>query len=395
MGIPWGIRWMRNKATLGKATAGLIALLLLAAVLQGGCGGSFFSIAGSSSTDNGGGGSSGGGGAAGGVGFAYVTNFDGNISELKISSANGALSLIGTISGGPADGPVGIAAHPSNNFLYVVNFADDLVHEYNINTTTGQLAVLGTVSTGAGGGPSGIAVTPSGSFAYVTNQSSGSVAQYSIASNGTLTLIGTLSGLNTPQGVAANGSNVFVAESGAGTVDSFSIGTTGLLTLVGNTPVEGVTSGTPSQVLLNPSQGTLYASDFANGAVAVFTIETGGVLSFDGASSTGTTSDAPIGLALSGNNFYSANSSADTITEYGLQNVTLPAVTGTVTGLNEPTGIAVNSGGDLVYVTNQGDGTVDAFSVSDSNDLLDFISSVNTESNGNTGSTPKFIVLVP
>ena len=387
---------MGNKAKVGKATPGLIALLLLAAVLQGGCGGSFFSIAGTSSSDNGGGGGGGGGGgAAGGVGFAYVTNFDGNISEFKLSSANGALSLIGTISGGPADGPVGIAAHPSNNFLYVVNFADDLVHEYNVNTTTGQLAVLGTVSTGAGGGPSGIAVTPSGSFAYVTNQSSGSIAQYSVASNGTLTLIGTLSGLNAPQGVAANNSNVFVAESGAGTVDSYSIGTTGLLTLVGNTPVEGITSGTPSQVLLNPSQGTLYASDFANGAVAVFTIGTGGVLSFDGAASTGTTSDAPIGLAISGNNFYSANSSADTITEYGLQNVTIPALIGTVTGLDQPTGIAVNSGGDLVYVTNQADGTVDAFSVSDSNDLLDFISSVHTESNGNTGSTPKFIVLVP
>ena len=303
---------MGNKAKVGKATAGLIALLLLAAVPQGGCGGSFFSVAGSSSSDNGGGG--GGGGASGGVGFAYVTNFDGNISEFKLSSANGALSLIGTISGGPADGPVGIAAHPSNNFLYVVNFADDLVHEYSVNTTTGQLAVLGTVSTGAGGGPSGIAVTPSGSYAYVTNQSSGSIAQYSIASNGTLTLIGTLSGLNAPQGVAANSSYVFVAESGAGTVDSFSIGTTGLLTLIGNTPVEGITSGTPSQVLLNPSQGILYASDSENGAVAVFTIGTGGVLSFDGNSSTGTASDAPIGLAISSgrNNFYSANFSADT-----------------------------------------------------------------------------------
>ena len=307
------------------------------------------------------------------------------------------MSLIGTISGGPADGPVGIAAHPSNNFLYVVNFADDLVHEYSVNTTTGQLAVLGTVSTGPGGGPSGIAVTPSGSYAYVTNQSSGSIAQYSIASNGTLTLIGTLSGLNTPQGVTANSSYVFVAESGAGTVNSYSIGTTGLLTLIGTAPVEGITSGTPSQVLLNPSQGILYASDFANGAVAVFTIGTGGVLSFDGNSSTGTASDAPIGLAISSgrNNFYSANSSADTITEYSVLNLTLPALIGTVTGLNGPTGIAVNSGGNLVYVTNQGNGTVDAFSVSDSNDLLDFIGSVHTESNGNTGSTPKFIVLVP
>ena len=334
----------------------------------------------------------------GGVGFAYVTNFDGNISEFKLSSTNGSLSLIDTISGGSANGPVGIAAHPSNNYLYVVNFADDLVHQYSVNTTTGKLAAIGTVSAGTGGGPNGIAVTPSGNFAYVTNQSSGSVAQYSIGSDGTLTLIGTLSGLSTPQGVTANGSYVFVAESGAGTVDSFSIGSTGLLTLIGRELVEGTSTGTPSQVLLNPSQGILYASDSANGMVAVFVIETGGVLSFNGAFSTGTSSDAPIGLAVSpgGANFYSANFSADTVTEYSVvQGGAVLDTIGNVTGLNKPTGIAVNSGADLVYVTNQGNGTVSAFSVNVSSNLLNYIGSVSTESNGNSGSTPKFIVLVP
>ena len=386
-----GIRWIGN-----KATAGLIALLLLAALPEGGCGGSFFSVAGTSSSTSGGG-SSGGGGTTGGVGFAYVTNFDGNISEFKLSSSNGSLSLIDTISGGSANGPVGIAAHPSNNYLYVVNFADDLVHEYSVNTTTGQLAAIGTIPTGTGSGPSGIAVTPSGNFAYVTNQSSGSIAEYSIA-NGTLTLIGTLSGLNTPQGVTANGSYVFVAESGAGTVDSFSIGSTGSLTLIGNELVEGTSTGTPSQVVLNPSQGILYASDSANGMVAVFTIEAGGVLGFSSAYSTGTSGDEPIGLAISpgGANFYSANSHADTVTEYSVvQAGAVLDTIGNVTGLKEPTGVAVNSGAGLVYVTNQGNGTVSAFSVNVASNRLDYIGSVSTESNANRGSTPKFIVLVP
>jgi 6-phosphogluconolactonase (cycloisomerase 2 family) len=373
------------------ARFGLLAMMLLAVVAQGGCGDeSLFS--GVTSTTTGGGGGTGTGGSS----FAYVTNFDGNVSEFTINSFGGP-SLIGTIPAGPASGPVGLAVSPSNDYLYVVNFADSLVHEFSIDSTTGALTRIGTISTlfgGKTGGPSGIAI--SGSFVYVTNQSGGSIAQYTIGSDGTLATIGIASGLTAPEGIAANDAFVYVADNGAGVIDAYSIGTVGALSLVNTIPSLGTTVGSPIQVAIDPSDDYVYATDVANGLIVQYSIGTNGGLSFLLSLSTGTSADQPIGIAVGGESAFTANFAANTVTQFVLPSDSttgaLQSLGSTSSGLSGPNGIAVSPDGTLVYAVNRGNGSVTVFNLVDAQ--LTLGATVNTES-GSTSGSPRFIVLVP
>ncbi len=65
--------------------------------------------------------------------------------------------------------------------------------------------------------PYGVAVTPNGAYAYVTNADSGSVSVISTATN---TVTATITGFNDPYGVAVtpNSAYAYVANDGNGTV---------------------------------------------------------------------------------------------------------------------------------------------------------------------------------
>ncbi|CAB1062004.1 hypothetical protein D1BOALGB6SA_6780 [Olavius sp. associated proteobacterium Delta 1] len=107
--------------------------------------------------------------------FVYTANFSsGDISGFGINSSTGALTAI---SGSPfsdpaptSPDPIALAAHPSENFLYVVNSGDDSVSGFSINSSTGALTVIsGSPFATTGTGPVALAVDPSGSFVYVTD----------------------------------------------------------------------------------------------------------------------------------------------------------------------------------------------------------------------------------
>jgi 6-phosphogluconolactonase (cycloisomerase 2 family) len=375
------------------ARFGLIAMLLLAAVAEGGCGGeSLFSGVTSSST---GGGGSGGGSGGGGSSFAYVTNFNGDVSEFTVNSSGG-LTLIGTVTAGAKNGPVGLAVTPSNNYLYVANFADSLVHEFSINSTTGALKNIGTISTlmgGKTGGPSGVAIDSGGNFVYVTNQTGGSIAQYTIGSDGTLTALGIASGLTAPEGITANGSSVYVADNGGGVIDAYAIGSGGALSLINTLPSQGSTNGSPIQVALDPVNPFLYATDITNGLLGVYLIASDGGVSF--LQSFSTSGGQPIGVAVGGGFAYTANFAANTITQFATSSTgALQAAAPASGSLSGPNGIAVSSDGTLVYAVNRSNGSVTVFNLNLVDAQLNQGSTASTVS-GSTSSSPRFMVLVP
>jgi len=83
--------------------------------------------------------------------YLYATNTtDGTISAFTRNTATGALGFIAQQSAGAANGPVGLAVTPLNEYVYVANSADGNVYEYSINQTgtLGNLTSLGEIVSG-------------------------------------------------------------------------------------------------------------------------------------------------------------------------------------------------------------------------------------------------------
>jgi len=356
-----------------------IAALAMMIALGGACGRSLFSNASSSPTAT--------NTPAAGA-FLYVTNnTDGTISEFSRDQSSGALTPVGTASSGAANGPLGIATAPSGQFLYVVNTADN-VHEFSINDTTGELS--STANIGAGSAPQWIAINPKGTFAYVTNLADGTISQYrvnsgSLAANGTATLpAGT-----TPFGAVATANFLYVADSRKGVMLNLAIGSDGQLTSLSPTTA----SANPGIVVIDPSGRFVYVSDLRFGLVSFFTIA-GGRLVFQISYPTSATGTPAVGLALAapsnGNRFlYVANQSAGTLSLYTMSSssglLTQPILA--ASGLNGPTGLAVDSSGKSLYVTNQSGATITRYTIDTSGGGLTNSASVAT------GNGPAFMAI--
>jgi 6-phosphogluconolactonase (cycloisomerase 2 family) len=133
--------------------------------------------------------------------YAYLSNIDGNtVSEYGIG-ADGTLSSLNPASVATGTEPVFLAFDPTGKYAYVANYTVDFssatgtVSQYAVGTG-GQLTALTPATVLAGIGPGWFAFDPFGKYAYVSNLGNGTlpgtVSEYAIGTDGTLTLIGTV-----------------------------------------------------------------------------------------------------------------------------------------------------------------------------------------------------------
>ncbi len=213
---------------------------------------------------------------------AFVSD-DGASSVFQLTiSADQTLSFSGSTSSG--SGPMYEAVTPNGKFLYVaddgIGFDGDgtTLSQYSIGST-GTLTPLSPATVTTGQGPAQVAVSPDGKNAYVASFEDG-VTEYSIASNGTLTSIGTLtSGLEFPEGIAVSpdGSSVYVSDAEADAIFQYDRGSDGLLTP--KTPATvPYSAGAAAQIAMSPNGKYLYASGDDEG-VDQYTVGSGGLLS--------------------------------------------------------------------------------------------------------------------
>lgn len=136
--------------------------------------------------------------------FAYVANSaDNTIGIYSIGNA-GALAASGTpVSTGANSNPYYMAISPSGGFLYEANVLSNNVNVFSINPANGALTLVQTVTTGTD--PVTILINPAGTFAYVVNGVDNTVVAYSIdATTGKLTAVtgGAANTGNIPRGLA-------------------------------------------------------------------------------------------------------------------------------------------------------------------------------------------------
>ncbi|MGH7226253.1 MAG: lactonase family protein, partial [Gemmataceae bacterium] len=216
--------------------------------------------------------------------FLYVANH--NSSEVfgfAINASNGKLSPTAqkSISTGAGTAPLTMATSP-DNFLYVLDYANNQILPYSISSSGALKSLSAPVPTGKG--PVSMVVTPQITAAFVANSIDGTISGYAIAKNGTLTATGFIGSLGTVAGEPlwlasdSTGANLYDADAmgmAGGVVSDFTI-TGNTLTFV-NTFSTGNTAGFPLALTVNPTVPFVYVANGANNNVSKFTVQSGGL----------------------------------------------------------------------------------------------------------------------
>ena len=336
-------------------------------------------------------------------GNVYVADPQNNLVErfvpggqMTVVAGNGILGFSG--DGGPAtsaslNGPYGLAVDSAGN-LYIAD-------QYNsrIRKVSG-----GTITTVAGGGsslssgvpatsaslyyPAGVAVDSAGNL-YIADTGNGLIREVSggtittVAGNGSFFTGGgdggpaTRAALSFPQGVAVDlAGNVYIADTNDNTIRKVSGGT--IITLAGNLipgfsgdggPAASAVLNGPTALAVDPA-GSLYIADtnnnlirkVSNGTIATFAGNGNPAFSGDGGSATSASLFAPAGVAVDAvGNIYIADGTNERVRKVSSGIIATVAGNGaysfsgdggaaTSAALNGPTGITLDSAGNLYLV---------------------------------------------
>jgi len=219
--------------------------------------------------------------------FLYVANpgiggtAENDISLFTIAS-NGTLTEGTTrTSVAPyASQPQLLVMDPNGSFLYVMNTGSNNISVFSIDSGSGALSQVAGSPIGIGAPPLNMLLAPSGNFLYVSlaSQPNGLIASYSVTA-GQLTLVGTAStaGIN-PYGLAINGDGTYLyaANSTSNSIAVFTIDSSGLLTQVQGSPInDGYTN--PVAMIFDPSGKYLYVANQVSNNVAAYSISSTGL----------------------------------------------------------------------------------------------------------------------
>src|SRR5271154_6818210 len=262
---------------------------------------------------------------------------------------------------------------------FVTNFNDGKVSSFTRNTTTGALKLTGQFSAGAKSGPRGVVATPAGAFLYVANISDNNIYEYSIDStNGTLTPLSPASVSNGsgtgPDEMAINSSGtlLWVTDAHSGQVSIYTINTT---TNPGQLTANGTIGGfnTPFGITLHPSLAVLYVSDTVTGLVWPMTYNTTtGALTqnFTPQHSTDPNADAPAAIAVDagGDALFIADQVLGEVSSFAIDDtgaLTPVSTFANSSTSNVPVGVAlaVNTSVEFLFTANFGASTISSFVV--------------------------------
>ncbi len=168
--------------------------------------------------------------------------------------------------------------------------------------------------------------------------------------------------------------------------------TTGNLKLVG-TVAAGSKQG-PKGIAITPNNNFLYATNFKDGTILEYSIGSGAVLTPLGSVNDGSGSGPEqIAISPNGNFLWATNFGNGSISGWSIgSNGTLTSVQ-TLQGLNGPFGMAVNSAGTILYVSDNQAGTIFTFTISSTGSLAQNGPAV--ASLGTSNGSPGLMVIDP
>lgn len=240
--------------------------------------------------------------------------------------------------------PIAVSASPDGSLVYVTNNGTLTIPGTIsvINTITNTVTAI--INLGPFPFPDGLVVSPDGSRLYVANNvNAGTVSIINTATN---TLLSTINVGVAPYGItiSLDGNHVYVSNTGSATISDINVAT--------NT-VTNITVGTfPNGLVVSPDGSRLYVANQDSKSVSVINTSNDTRILPDIA-----VGNAPVGVALSpdGGTLYVTNANDNNVMVFNTANNGLVA---TIPVGATPYGISITPDGSQVYVTNQGDGTV-------------------------------------
>jgi 6-phosphogluconolactonase (cycloisomerase 2 family) len=166
--------------------------------------------------------------------------------------------------------------HPTGKFLYGLSSTPAQIDAYNFDTTAGSLSPLSgfPVSLSASG-EMGLVTSPNGAFLYTSNPNTNLITAFAVATNGTITRLGTTSpSKGSPVFLTFDSSGNFLCAVngggalGGGSVSVFNVSPTGGLTEVSGSPF---TAGS-TPVSATFSRGVLYVVNQTSSSLSAFAL---------------------------------------------------------------------------------------------------------------------------
>ena len=279
---------------------------------------------------------------------------------------------------GNGNSPTATPTSGTGNLAFVTNYNDAKVSSFTRNTSSGALKHTGQVTAGAKKGPRGVVASPVGNFVYVANIGDDNIYEFSFNStNGTLSSLSPASISNGsgsgPDEMAINSSGtlLWVTDAHSGRVSIYTINTsTGQLTANGS--IGGF--NTPFGITLHPTLAVLYVSDTVTGLVWPMSYNTStGALTqnFTPEHSTDPNANTPAAIAIDsgGDSLFIADQNLGEVSSFAIDDT--GALTPISTFANSSSadvpvgvGIAVNNAIEYLFTANQGGNSVSSFTAS-------------------------------
>jgi 6-phosphogluconolactonase (cycloisomerase 2 family) len=278
----------------------------------------------------------------------------------------------------------------STNFLFVGDFANNVVNAYSVNNTTGALTAVSGSPFALPAliqpqGLAGLATDPAGKFLYVANANNNVIAAFTINSSGQLANV-TGSPFNTgsfPVQVAVDPSGRFLYvsdfEDATGSISAYTIdSSTGTLTQVPGSPFATLINGGPDGLAIDPNGKFLYIAMAGTNGTVGSQIVAENINTTTGALSPLVGSPFPTGhnpqsvtIDPSGKFLFSTNANDNTVSVFtvdsnagGLTAVGSPVSTGPF-----PFAAVVNSTSALLFVDCGMSTSISAYTISSSGAL--------------------------
>jgi 6-phosphogluconolactonase (cycloisomerase 2 family) len=278
----------------------------------------------------------------------------------------------------PADGPTGVALHPTGRYLYVTNRFGGTIATLAVDAATGALTPVGAPTSTGWFRPGHIALHPSGRFVFVCHQDvSGRIAAFAIdPTTGALTSVpgSPFYGLSYAEEAVVDPTGrvlYAVGDDSDGRVRGYSIdpNTGALVSIVADHP-----SGQgPSGLAVDPTGRFLYVTSGSNFVYAFSINGTGQVTPIEGSPfpEEGGNHRAPT-VDASGRFLYVANFDSDTVSGYGIDPGT-GALTPVLTPIHAGDGpwyLAIDLSNRFLYASNLISNDVSAFRIDNATGAL-------------------------
>jgi sugar lactone lactonase YvrE len=252
--------------------------------------------------------------------------------------------------------------------VYVGNGGNSAINAFALGKPGAGLPAYTTFGSGLGiNAPGGLAFNSKGQL-FVSNYGGGTITEYSPGP--AAAPINTVPGLTTPRGIAVVPPGVWVAQQAANTLSAFTYSSiTGLITGTSHVDIVGDQTGLSAPDGVAYDQGLVWVANSGNNTITAYaTTATGNVTPVHTISGILTGLSEPTGLAVdAAGDLMVANEFGPTVTVYSAAQLaglgSAPADLApvrTITGLSGPEGIDVDSSGQI-YIANSFNSTVDVF----------------------------------